>query len=220
MRVFLRYYSRITTESQNKMEQLSFFEQSGQSSLLPTDLLDYHPGIFSIDESVTLLKKFIATIPWKQESIQMYGKIIKTPRLTAWFGDNDKAYTFSGTKYDPIPWTEELLNIKNRIEPIAGIIFNSVLLNYYRDGNDSVAWHSDDEYELGVNPVIASVSLGQVRRFDIRHKQDNHRKFSIYLENGSLLIMKGDLQHNWEHRIPKSNQPLKERVNLTFRVIH
>jgi alkylated DNA repair dioxygenase AlkB len=202
------------------MEQLSFFEQAGQSPLLPADLLDYHPGIFNADESAVLLEKFISTVPWKQEDIQMYGKVLKTPRLTAWYGDNDKDYTFSGTKYSPIPWTEELLKIKNRIEPIAGIHFNSVLLNYYRNANDSVAWHSDDEYELGVNPIIASVSFGQVRRFDIRHKQEHNRKYSIYLENGSLLLMKGNLQHLWEHRIPKSTQIMKERVNLTFRVIH
>ena len=110
--------------------------------------------------------------------------------------------------------------IKEKIEPLAGTRFNSVLLNYYRDANDSVAWHSDDEYELGVNPVIASVSFGQVRRFDIRNKLDRNRKYSIYLENGSLLVMKGDLQHNWVHQIPKSTKPLKARVNLTFRVIN
>lgn len=202
------------------MEQLSFFEQAGQSPLLPHDLLDYRPAIFNADESTVLLKNFISATTWKQEDIQMYGKTMKTPRLTAWYGDNNKDYTFSGTKYSPIPWTDELLHIKNVIEPIAGIRFNSVLLNYYRDANDSVAWHSDDEYELGINPVIASVSFGQVRRFDIRHKQDHNRKFSIYLEDGSLLVMKGDLQHQWEHSIPKSTQVMKERVNLTFRVIH
>jgi len=168
---------------------------------------------------MALLRTFTGNVPWKQETIQMYGKLLKTPRLTAWYGDNEKDYTFSGTKYHPMPWTGELLAIKEKIEPLAGIRFNSVLLNYYRDANDSVAWHSDDEYELGVNPVIASVSLGQVRRFDIRHKQDHNRKYSVYLENGSLLIMKGDLQHNWEHRIAKSAKPMKERVNLTFRVI-
>ncbi len=155
-----------------------------------------------------------------QEDIKMYGKIMKTPRLTAWYGDQNKEYIFSGTKHHPISWTDELLMIKEKIEPISGVQFNSVLLNYYRDANDSVAWHSDDEYELGINPIIASVSFGQARRFDIRHKQDRNRKYSIYLENGSLLIMKGDLQHNWMHQIPKLNKPLKARVNLTFRVIN
>ena len=202
------------------MEQLSFFEPSGHSAGLPSDLLEYHPGFFNSAESGKLLNTFIDTIPWVQEDIQMYGKIMKTPRLTAWYGDQNKEYIFSGTRHHPIPWTKELLQIKERIEPVAGVKFNSVLLNYYRDANDSVAWHSDDEYELGVNPVIASVSFGQARRFDIRHKQHRDRKYSIYLENGSLLIMKGDLQHNWVHQIPKSNKALKARVNLTFRVIH
>lgn len=201
------------------MEQLSFFEQSGQSQGLPTELLEYHPGFFNQAECAKLFNTFIGTIPWVQEDIQMYGKRMKTPRLTAWYGDQNKEYIFSGIKHHPIPWTNELLMIKERIEPVSGVQFNSVLLNYYRDGSDSVAWHSDDEYELGVNPVIASVSLGQVRRFDIRHKQDRDRKYSIYLENGSLLVMRGDLQHNWLHQIPKSGKPLKARVNLTFRVI-
>jgi alkylated DNA repair dioxygenase AlkB len=202
------------------VEQLSFFEQAGQSAGLPSELLEYHPGFFNSAESTILLNTFINTIPWVQEDIQMYGKMMKTPRLTAWYGDPNKEYIFSGTKHHPILWTDELLMIKEKIEPISGVQFNSVLLNYYRDANDSVAWHSDDEYELGVNPIIASVSFGQSRRFDIRHKQDRNRKYSIYLENGSLLIMKGDLQHNWVHQIPKSTKPLKARVNLTFRVIN
>lgn len=202
------------------MEQLSFFEPSGQSVGLPVDLLEYHAGFFNAAESHTFLDTFINTIPWMQEDIPMYGKLVKTPRLTAWFGDRNKEYIFSGTKHYPNLWTPELIQIKERIETLAGVKFNSILLNYYRDANDSVAWHSDDEYELGVNPIIASVSFGQARRFDIRHKQDCDRKYSIYLENGSLLIMKGDLQHNWVHQIPKSTKPLKARVNLTFRVIY
>ena len=202
------------------MEQLSFFEPSGQSAGLPADLLEYHSGFFNAAESQIFLNTFINDTPWIQEDIQMYAKLVKTPRLTAWYGDMDKEYIYSGTKHFPIPWTNELLEIKEKIEPVAGVKFNSVLLNYYRDANDSVAWHSDDEPELGVNPIIASVSFGQVRRFDIRHKQDRDRKYSIYLENGSLLIMKGGLQHNWLHQIPKSTKPLKARVNLTFRMIH
>jgi alkylated DNA repair dioxygenase AlkB len=202
------------------VEQLSFFEQAGQSAGLPSELLEYHRGFFNPGESGILLDRFINNIPWVQEDIKMYGKMMKTPRLTAWYGDPNKEYVFSGTKHHPILWTDELLMIKEKIEPISGVQFNSVLLNYYRDANDSVAWHSDDEYELGVNPIIASVSFGQVRRFDIRHKQDRNRKYSIYLENGSLLIMKGDLQHNWVHQIPKSTKPIKARVNLTFRVIN
>ncbi|MDB5140695.1 MAG: alpha-ketoglutarate-dependent dioxygenase AlkB [Mucilaginibacter sp.] len=202
------------------MEQLNIFGEALPQGSLPPDLMEYHQGIFDAKESIAFMETFIHTVPWEQKTVTMYGKEIITPRLIAWYGDTGKDYAFSGTKYDPIPWTEELLKIKLITEKLAGITFNSVLLNYYRNGNDSVAWHSDDEYELGIKPVIASVSFGQVRKFDIRHKTDHQNKYSIALENGSLLLMKGDMQLNWEHRIPKSTKPLKPRVNLTFRVIH
>jgi alkylated DNA repair dioxygenase AlkB len=201
------------------MEQLNFFDGGGQSLKLPAELMDYRPGFFSKEESAAFMQKFKGNIAWKQETIQMYGKMLNTPRLTAWYGDNNKSYAFSGKKYDPNPWTPELILIKQRVEQAAGMAFNSVLLNYYRNGNDSVAWHADDEPELGTNPVIASVSFGQIRRFDVRHKKNHKLKYSVELENGSLLLMKGDLQHNWEHQVPKSTRPLKERINLTFRVI-
>ncbi len=201
------------------MEQLSFFDEPQNGVTLPEDLLDYRPSIFDREESTSLLQTFISQTPWIQESIHMYGKMVKTPRLIAWYGDSNKTYTFSGNKYSPVPWTKELLAIKARVEPIAGMAFNTVLLNYYRDGNDSVAWHSDDEYDLGYKPVIASVSFGQERRFDIREKRDHQHKYSVVLENGSLLLMKGDLQELWEHRIAKTKLAMKPRVNLTFRVI-
>lgn len=200
------------------MEQLSFFDDE-QGLKLPPNLMDYRPGFFTQEESIRLMRTLKENINWQQETIQMYGKLLNTPRLTAWYGDNSKTYAYSGKKYDPHPWTPELLFIKQRVDEASGIKFNSVLLNDYRDGNDSVAWHADDEPELGVNPVIASVSFGQPRRFDVRHKQDHKMKYSVSLENGSLLIMKGDLQHNWEHQVPKSALAIKERINLTFRVI-
>jgi alkylated DNA repair dioxygenase AlkB len=200
------------------MEQLSFFD-GGQSLKLPLELMDYRPNFFTREESADLMQKLKATIAWKQETIQMYGKLLNTPRLTAWYGDNSKTYAFSGNKYHPLPWIPELLFIKQRVEQAAGLAFNSVLLNDYRNGNDSVAWHADDEPELGINPVIASVSFGQARRFDVRRKQNHKMKYSVELENGSLLIMKGDLQHNWEHQVPKSVKAMKERINLTFRMI-
>jgi len=202
------------------MEQLNIFGESAQALNLPIDLLKYFPAFFNAQESLALMQEFISTVPWQQRIVTMYGKQIITPRLTAWYGDKGKDYTFSGTKFDPLPWTGELLQIRKKVEEIANVTFNTVLLNYYRDGNDSVAWHSDDEYDLGNKPVIASVSLGQARRFDVRHKTDHQKKYSVNLENGSLLLMKGDLQHNWEHRIAKSIKPLKERVNLTFRIIY
>lgn len=201
------------------MEQLSIFPDAGQSKGLPTDLLDYRPGIFSAEESEHLMRKLIAGMPWQQRVIKMYDKHVPTPRLTVWVGDPGTDYSFSGEKHDPLPWTDDVLMIRNRIEPLAGTKFNSVLLNYYRDGNDSVAWHSDNENVLGKNPVVASVTFGQVRSFDIRNKKDHSQKYSVRLESGSYLLMKGGLQEAWEHRIAKSTKPMRERVNLTFRII-
>jgi len=193
------------------MEQLCFFPEVGQSKGLPKEMLEYMPGLFSKAESDYLLGKFIRESPWKQRVQKMWDKEILTPRLTAWYGDR--------LEEDPIPWTPELLIIKAKVEPLAGVTFNSVLLNYYRDGNDSVAWHSDKENVLGKRPVIASVSFGQVRSFDIRSKADHKEQYSVRLEHGSFLLMKAGLQEAFEHRIAKSTKPMKARVNLTFRVV-
>lgn len=200
------------------MDQLHLFD-NGQSSGLPVDLLEYHPYFFDENTSQELLDRLISTTPWEQRQVTMYGKKMLTPRLTAWFGNSGTDYSFTGTRYDPLPWTDDLLLIKKQIEPLSGLTFNSVLLNYYRNGNDSVAWHSDNEAVLGSHPVIASVSFGQTRAFEIRNKKDHGQKHTIRLENGSFLLMKGDLQVHWEHRIAKSKLPMKPRVNLTFRVI-
>jgi alkylated DNA repair dioxygenase AlkB len=199
--------------------QLCFFPEAGQSKGLPAHLLDYRPNLFNRTESDNLLTKFINESPWKQTTQKMWDKEYLTPRLTAWYGDFGTDYSLAGKVSNPNPWTEELLMIKNKVELIAGIPFNSVLLNYYRDGNDSVAWHSDKESVLGKNPVIASVSFGQVRSFDIRNKENNAEKYSVRLEHGSFLLMKAGLQEGWEHRIAKSTTPMRERVNLTFRVV-
>jgi alkylated DNA repair dioxygenase AlkB len=201
------------------MEQLSFFAEAGQSKDLPADLVDYRPDFFNAEESRYFMDKLITDIPWQQKVVNMYGKKLLTPRLMLWMGEPGHSYSFSGEKHNPTPWTEDILSIKKQIEPIAGVTFNSVLLNYYRNGNDSMAWHSDNEPELGYHPLVASVTFGQVRNFDIRNKKDHAQKFSIKLENGSYLLMKGDLQENWEHRIAKSTKPMNARINLTFRVI-
>ena len=155
------------------MDQLSFFTNN-EGLLFPEDLLDFYPHFLDESSGMHLLTHLINTTPWIQQEIQMYGRKLLTPRLTAWYGDNDKTYKYTGTKYDPIPWTETLLNLKDRITSFTTYSFNSVLLNYYRDGNDSVAWHRDNEKELGVNPVIASLSLGHPRCFDFRKKEDHH----------------------------------------------
>lgn len=200
------------------MQQLSLFDAK-ESLSFPENLLEYFPGFLVPHKGITLMHQFIKEVPWRQQVIQMYGKDVITPRLTAWYGDSNKSYQFSGTKFDPVPWTPELYELKKKIQKATGLSFNSVLLNFYRDGNDSVAWHSDNEKELGINPHIASLSIGQARQFEFRHKTDHIRKYGLSLENGSLLIMKGDLQHKWEHRIPKSKKLNNERINLTFRSI-
>lgn len=178
----------------------------------------YIPNYFNKFEADFFLNDFINNIVWEQQSMNMYGKIVPFPRLTTWYGDNDKPYTFSGITLHPHPWNESLLKIKNKIEPLSGVNFNSVLLNRYRDGNDSISWHTDAERELGINPVIASVNFGEERVFQLKHIETGQR-IDIPLKHGSLLIMMGELQHFWKHQVPKSKKPMKERVNLTFRVI-
>lgn len=200
------------------MEQLSFFGEAGQSKGLPKEYLDYRPGLFDTAESELLLNKFIEETPWKQPVIKMYDKEITTPRLLAWFGDAGEGY-WTEKKAEVNPWTPELLIIKAKVEALAGMQFNSVLLNYYRNSNDSVAWHVDKESVPGRKTVVASVSFGQVRSFDIRNRQNNDEKYSVKLENGSYLLMKAGFQDDWEHRIAKSTKPMKARVNLTFRLI-
>jgi len=178
----------------------------------------YSPNFFSKTDSDLFLKSLTDNIIWKQESMNMYGKKVDFPRLTAWYGDNDKPYSFSGIKLSPQPWNEELLEIKNKIEPKALVNFNSVLLNRYRNGNDSISWHTDAEPELGKNPIIASVNFGATRTFQLRHIQTKE-KLEIELSHGSLLIMQGELQHFWQHQIPKTKEKIGERINLTFRII-
>ena len=178
----------------------------------------FYQNFFTKSESDFFLQKLNFEIEWKQESMNMYGKKINFPRLTAWYGDNDKPYTFSGITLSPKVWNEELVSIKSKIEPIAKVDFNSVLLNRYRDGNDSISWHTDAEKELGLNPVIASVNFGATRKFQLRHIKTKE-KLEIELTNGSLLIMQGELQHFWQHQVPKTSQKVGERINLTFRVI-
>jgi alkylated DNA repair dioxygenase AlkB len=164
------------------------------------------------------LKALKSNIEWKQESMNMYGKQVNFPRLTAWYGDNDKPYSFSGITLKPKSWSNELISIKEKIEPISKVKFNSVLLNLYRSGNDSISWHTDAEKELGVNPIIASVNFGATRKFQLRNN-NTKEKIEIELTNGSLLIMQGELQHYWQHQVPKTNKVVGERINLTFRVI-
>ncbi|TLV02238.1 alpha-ketoglutarate-dependent dioxygenase AlkB family protein [Dyadobacter luticola] len=197
------------------MQQLMLFDVRAHL-LLPEHLMTYEPGFFSAEDSERYLKTFLKTVPFQQSKVMMYEKEVLTPRLSAWFGDRPIR---DGDQRPPIRWTPELLEIKEKVEANTGTTFNGVLLNYYRDGNDSVAWHSDKDTIPGLKTEIASVSFGQARNFDFRNKQNHKQQYSLELGNGSLLLMKGDLQKFWEHRIAKSAKPMKARVNLTFRKI-
>jgi alkylated DNA repair dioxygenase AlkB len=193
---------------------------SGPQALgLPDGDVVFYPSFIPQAEADRLLRELITTTAWRQESIKLYGKPIDVPRLTAWHGEEGTAYTYSGIVNEPQPWTPALLEIKRPVEVLAGMTFNSVLLNRYRSGEDSVAWHSDDEVEFGENPVIASASFGGARTFQLKHKKRKGLKASVELTHGSLLIMRGATQHNWVHQIPKTAKDVPERVNLTFRAV-
>lgn len=178
----------------------------------------FYPNFFSKTDSDLFMNILKTNIEWKQESMNMYGKQVDFPRLTAWYGDSDKAYSFSGIKLEPLTWSKELIEIKEKIEPLSKVVFNSVLLNRYRSGNDSISWHTDAEKELGLNPIIASVNFGSTRRFQLRHIKTKE-KLELELTHGSLLIMQGELQHYWQHQIPKTSKKVGERINLTYRTI-
>ncbi|MBC9910825.1 alpha-ketoglutarate-dependent dioxygenase AlkB family protein [Chitinophaga varians] len=202
--------------------QGSLFEESnpGNAIHLKNGELAYYPRFFKPAESDVYYQTLQDTIDWKQESMNMYGKQVLFPRLMAWYGDAATSYSFSGNTFEPSPWTPALTAIRDRITPTAGASFNSVLLNLYRSGSDSMGWHADDEPELGPHPVIASVNFGASRRFLLRYKNDHHLKHEILLEHGSLLVMKGTLQQYWEHQVPKTSRQISGRINLTFRFIH
>ena len=187
------------------------------------DLLDadveYIAGFFSDDRADEMLRAVEATTAWTQESIEMYGRSVPIPRLSAWHGDPGCRYTYSNIEMAPVPWTEPLRAIGDAVGREAGVHFNSVLANLYRHGRDSVAWHSDDEPELGPEPVIASVSLGATRTFQLRRRVQQDARWAVELTHGSLLIMRGPTQRNWMHQVPKTKRPVGPRVNLTYRVI-
>jgi alkylated DNA repair dioxygenase AlkB len=160
-----------------------------------------------------------AQTPWQQPQVVVYGRQHPVPRLLAWYSDADVRYGYAGISHQPLAWTPLLAQIRARVEAAAGRAFNSVLLNYYRDGQDSMGWHSDDEPELGRNPLLASLSLGGERRFDLRRCGTNRIEYSLPLSHGSLLVMGGATQHHWQHQVAKTRSPCAPRLNLTFRWI-
>jgi len=186
---------------------------------LPDSEIFYYPNFLSLEEAGRYLKIFKTTVPWQQDDIKVFGKVHPQPRLTALFGNNNKPYSYSNITMQPHEFSKELLEIKKRIEILGDTEFTTCLLNLYRDGKDSNGWHADNEKELGQNPVIASVTLGQERFFHLKHRRDKNQKHKILLEHGSLLLMQGETQHHWLHQIPKTTKAIAERINLTFRVV-
>lgn len=191
------------------------------AELIPDGEVIIYRNFFEELESDRFFSELLTNINWQQDKIKIFGKEVDLPRLTAWYGDEEKSYTYSGITMNPDAWTQNLLSIKTRIEETVKINFNSVLANLYRNGQDYVSWHSDDEKELGENPTIASISFGATRRFVLRHKSNKELEtIDISLTHGSLLIMKGSAQHFWKHQVPKTAKVKTERINLTFRVIN
>jgi len=179
----------------------------------------YYHKFFNKPEADTFFKNLLTEIKWKQDNINIFGKTYPQPRLTAFFANNNKPYSYSNIKMKPKDFMGDLLTIKQILENEMDIKFTSCLANLYRDGQDSNGWHADNEKELGINPIIASISFGAERLFHLKHKKDNTLRTRIILEHGSLLIMKGATQHNWLHQIPKTKKDIEQRINLTFRII-
>lgn len=194
--------------------------QKAEALRMPDADVTMYRNFYNQDDSDRIFSELCNSIDWRQDTTTLFGKQIKLPRLTAWYGEPGKSYCYSKIKMEPLLWTPTLIEIKSQVEALANTKFNCVLLNLYRHGKDSVAWHSDDEVELGNNPVIASVSFGATRNFAFRHKYNKELKYKIELTHGSFLLMKGVTQHFWQHQIPKTNRLVKARINLTFRTIN
>jgi alkylated DNA repair dioxygenase AlkB len=186
---------------------------------VPDASIIYYPNFFSNEEASRLFDVLQKEIPWQQDDIKVYGKVYSQPRLTALFGNEGKSYSYSNLTMYPHTWSPLLLTIKEKVEKATEAIYSTVLLNYYRDGKDSNGWHADNEKELGKNPIIASLSFGEERVFQIKHNHLENQKIKLTLEHGSLLLMKGTTQHFWKHQIPKTTKPIGPRINLTFRII-
>ena len=181
--------------------------------------IELHEHFFNAQESASIMQALITEIDWQQYQIKIFGKTLDQPRLTEYYGEDHPYYAYSNIKLQPIPFTPILLSIKNKIETLTSHQFNGVLLNYYRNGDDSMGWHADDEKELGTNPVIASLSFGASRTFQLHHRfQKSTPKQSIILNDASLLLMQGETQHFWKHQLPKQKNK-GPRINLTFRKI-
>lgn len=184
-------------------------------------ILDFDPQFLDQDSADKLLSSLKENVSWEQKFYNFKGKQVPQPRLTAWYADDPgMKYSYSGVTQVVLPWLPELLELKKKIAAVSGADYNSVLLNFYRDGNDSVGRHSDDEKELGIDPIIASVSLGATRPFKLISKRDPWEFLTYSLGHGSLLVMSGTTQKHWFHEINKIPSLKESRINLTFRTIY
>ncbi|WP_414638584.1 alpha-ketoglutarate-dependent dioxygenase AlkB family protein [Arenimonas sp.] len=186
---------------------------------IPDGTLHFKPDWLPRAEADEVLAGLMDSIRWETHRIRMFGREVDSPRLSCWIGDSGASYVYSRTRFEPRPWPAALQALRPRIDAAAGVVMNSVLANLYRNGQDAMGWHSDDEPELGTRPVIASLSLGGTRRFAFKHRRDPTKKFALDLAHGSLLIMSGDTQANWRHALPRTARTVAPRLNLTFRRI-
>jgi alkylated DNA repair dioxygenase AlkB len=198
---------------------MKFISPESKRHILPNAEIEYIPGFYQKPEADILFKKLLSETDWIQDDITVFGKTYKQPRLTALYGESQQQYRYSNIVMHPEPFTDIILSIKNKVEKETKTTFNAVLLNLYRDGADSNGWHADNEKELGKNPVIASLSLGQNRPFHFKHRHLKEERYKLLLEHGSLLIMEGEMQHYWLHQIAKTKKQIKQRINLTFRFL-
>jgi len=191
-------------------EPISLLKKDGNAN--------YYGSILNERDANDYLENLFDIIDWKNDEVVIYGKKIITKRKVAWYGDKPFDYTYSNTTKKALPWTSELLELKQRVEEKTGETFNSCLLNLYHNGSEGVAWHSDDEIALKRNGAIASLSFGAERKFSFKHKQTNEA-VSLVLQHGSLLVMQGETQKYWLHSLPPTKKIDEPRVNLTFRTI-
>lgn len=186
---------------------------------IPDGELHFNPQWLARAEADALMDALMDQVHWETHRIKLFGQEHDSPRLSCWIGDPGASYVYSRVRFEPRPWPPALAALRARVDEASGEAMNSVLANLYRSGQDAMGWHSDDEPELGARPVIASLSLGATRRFRFRHRRDHSKTFAIELPHGSLLLMSGDTQANWQHALPRTARTVAPRLNLTFRQI-
>ena len=196
---------------------MDLFSQEKQDFILPNAELIYVPNFFDKELANQYFDRINTETDWQHNDITVFGKTYKEPRLTALYSDTDQPYGYSNLIMYPKPFTNVLKGIKSKVEAFSDYNFNTLLINLYRNGDDSNGWHADNERELGVNPIIASVSFGEERPFHFKHRTIKEERHKLILEHGSLLIMKGEMQHHWLHQIAKTKKQVAPRINLTFR---